>query len=135
MPPRSAADILHDLFCRFLHRPGFLSHLRSLKGYDEPEILPYSTRRNCLIGADAGQRPGQGQKSQSLEWEETKPGRISNIQANLGGCRGRDLLMPVRDSACSHSPSNMRSAITRNSCSRSTRGLRIISALLGGGSS
>src|SRR5580692_3496485 len=54
MPPRSAADILHDLFCRFLHRPGFLSHLRSLKGYDEPEILPYSTRRNCLIGADAG---------------------------------------------------------------------------------
>jgi hypothetical protein len=26
-----------------------------LKGYDEPEILPYSTRRNCLIGADAGQ--------------------------------------------------------------------------------
>jgi hypothetical protein len=25
-----------------------------LKGYDEPEILPYSTRRNCLIGADAG---------------------------------------------------------------------------------
>src|SRR5580704_10094719 len=58
MPPRSAADILHDLFCRFLHRPGFLSHLRSFKGYDEPEILPYSTRRNCLIGADAGHMPG-----------------------------------------------------------------------------
>jgi hypothetical protein len=33
-------------------------------------------------------RPDQGQKSQSLEWEETKPERISNIQANLGGCRG-----------------------------------------------
>src|SRR5580704_11145224 len=54
MPPRHAADVLHDLFCRFLHRPGFQSHLRSLKGYDEPEILPSSTRRNCLIGADAG---------------------------------------------------------------------------------
>src|SRR6202035_2564454 len=54
MPPRRAADVLHDLFCRFLHRPGFLSHLRSFKGYDEPEILPSSTRRICLIGADAG---------------------------------------------------------------------------------
>src|SRR4029077_3582798 len=56
MPPRRAADVLHDLFCRFLHRPGFLSHLRSLQGYDEPEILPSSTRRICLIGADAGQQ-------------------------------------------------------------------------------
>src|SRR3984893_10222136 len=55
MPPRRAADVLHDLFCRFLHQPGFLSHLRSLKGYDEPEILPSSTRRICLIGADPGQ--------------------------------------------------------------------------------
>src|SRR5438046_10718827 len=27
MPPRRAADVLHDLFCRFLHRPGFLSCL------------------------------------------------------------------------------------------------------------
>jgi hypothetical protein len=25
-----------------------------LKGYDEPEILPSSTRPICLIGADAG---------------------------------------------------------------------------------
>jgi hypothetical protein len=30
------------------------THLRSLKGYDEPEILPSSTRQICLIGADAG---------------------------------------------------------------------------------
>src|SRR2546422_2809250 len=62
MPPRRAADILHDLFCRLLHRPGFLSHLRSLKGYDEPEILPSSTRRICLIGADAG-HPSQISRS------------------------------------------------------------------------
>src|SRR4029077_18442034 len=48
-------DVFHDLFRRFLHRPGFLSHLRSWKGYDEPEILPSSTRQICLIGADAGQ--------------------------------------------------------------------------------
>jgi len=36
-------------------RPGFLSHLRSFNGYDGPEILPFSTRPICLIGADAGQ--------------------------------------------------------------------------------
>src|SRR6202047_895216 len=53
-PPRHAADVLHDLFRRFLHRPGFLSHLRSLKGYDEPEILPSSTRPICLMGAGVG---------------------------------------------------------------------------------
>ena len=33
------------------------THLRSLTGYDEPEILPSSTRPICLIGADAGQQP------------------------------------------------------------------------------
>src|SRR5207253_7236105 len=51
----NAADFLHDLPCRFLPRPGFLSHLRSFNGYDGPEILPSSTRPFCLIGADAGQ--------------------------------------------------------------------------------
>src|SRR5271157_1016140 len=44
LPPRRTADGLYDLLCRFLRRPGFLSHLRSLKGYDEPEILPFSIR-------------------------------------------------------------------------------------------
>jgi hypothetical protein len=34
-------------------------------------------------------RPDQGQESQSLEWGETKPESISNIQANLGGRGGR----------------------------------------------
>src|ERR1700747_1883179 len=43
MPPRRTADVLYDLFCRFLHRPGFLSNLRSLQGYDEPGIFPSST--------------------------------------------------------------------------------------------
>ena len=38
----------------FLNRPGFLSHLRSLKGYDEPEILPTSNCQICLTGADVG---------------------------------------------------------------------------------
>jgi hypothetical protein len=50
-----AADLFHKLLCRFLHRPGFLSHLRSFNGYDGPEILPSSTRPFCLIGADAEQ--------------------------------------------------------------------------------
>src|SRR6202023_2658197 len=54
LPACRPPDVFHDLFRRFLHRPGFLSHLRSLKGYDEPEILPSSTRPICLIGADAG---------------------------------------------------------------------------------
>jgi hypothetical protein len=31
------------------------SHLRSLKGYDEPEILPSSTHPICLMSADGGQ--------------------------------------------------------------------------------
>src|ERR1700675_1451858 len=55
LPACRPPDVFHNLFRRFLHRPGFLSHLRSLKGYDEPEILPSSTRPICLIGADAGQ--------------------------------------------------------------------------------
>src|SRR5712671_6720159 len=55
LPACRPPDVFHDLFRRFLHRPRFLSHLRSLKGYDEPEILPSSTRPICLIGADGGQ--------------------------------------------------------------------------------
>src|SRR5436190_8362201 len=54
LPPRSAPDLLHNLLCRFLNRPGFLPHLRSFNGYDGPEILPSSTQPICLIGADAG---------------------------------------------------------------------------------
>src|SRR5205085_7778762 len=55
LPPRGAPNLLHNLLCRFLNRPGFLSHLRSFNGYDGPEILPSSTQPICLIGADAGQ--------------------------------------------------------------------------------
>ena len=46
---RDAADALHDLFSQSLCRPGFLSHLRFLKAYDEPEILPSSTCRFANI--------------------------------------------------------------------------------------
>src|SRR5215471_9063172 len=42
LPPGGAADLPDDLLRRFLHRPGFLSHLRSFNGYDGPEILPSS---------------------------------------------------------------------------------------------
>src|SRR5262249_58221271 len=58
--PRCTADGLQDLCRRFFHRPRFLSHLRSLKNYDEPEILPSSTRPICLTRADGGQAPGCG---------------------------------------------------------------------------
>src|SRR5439155_2169453 len=54
LPPRDAPNLLHNLLCRFLNRPGFLSHLRSFNGYDGPEILPSSTQPICLMGADAG---------------------------------------------------------------------------------
>jgi hypothetical protein len=38
---------------------GFLSHLRSLRRYDEPEILHFSLIPICLANADAGQpQPG-----------------------------------------------------------------------------
>jgi len=37
---RGSTDVLNNLLGRFLHRPGFLAHLRSLDGYDDPEILP-----------------------------------------------------------------------------------------------
>jgi molecular chaperone DnaK len=54
LAPGDAADLLYNLLSRFLHRPGFLSHLRSFNGYGGPEILPSSTRPLCLICADAG---------------------------------------------------------------------------------
>src|SRR5262249_45934062 len=52
--PGGTACLLDNLLGRLLHRPGFLSHLRSFNGYDGPEILPSSTSPFCLIGADAG---------------------------------------------------------------------------------
>src|SRR5262249_14697240 len=52
--PRRATDLLHHFGRRFFLRHGFLSHLRSLKGYDEPEILPSSTHPICLMSADGG---------------------------------------------------------------------------------
>ena len=37
-----------------LRRPGLLSHLHSLIGYDEPEILPSKYPSNCLAMTDGG---------------------------------------------------------------------------------
>jgi hypothetical protein len=55
VPPGRAPNVFHDLCRRFFRRHGFLSHLRSLRGYDEPEILPSSIHPICLKGADGGQ--------------------------------------------------------------------------------
>jgi hypothetical protein len=41
-----------------------------LKGYDEPEILPSSTRPICLIGADAGHQ-GTENASATLAYQCT----------------------------------------------------------------
>src|SRR3954470_6546560 len=54
---RRAADVLYKLFGRPVRCPGFLSHLRSLNGYDEPEILLSSPHRFCPMSADAGHIP------------------------------------------------------------------------------
>ena len=52
---RVARDIFHHWFCRRFVRPGFLSHLRALISYDEPEIFPLQMTRFCLTSADGGQ--------------------------------------------------------------------------------
>src|SRR6187401_2159540 len=36
------------------------------KGYDEPEILPSSSRRICLIGADAGHSHAPGREPEGI---------------------------------------------------------------------
>jgi hypothetical protein len=54
---RGAANIAHQLFGWHPRGRGggFLAHLHSPRGYDEPEILRYSNRPFGPIGADAGQ--------------------------------------------------------------------------------
>jgi predicted outer membrane protein len=42
------------------------THLRSLKRYDEPEILPSSIRQICLIGADGEQSKAAADKRAEL---------------------------------------------------------------------
>jgi hypothetical protein len=53
---RRPADRTHMLFSR-LRRPEFLSHLRSLAGYDEPETLRSQAPSKCLAIAHGGQAP------------------------------------------------------------------------------
>src|ERR1700730_17254366 len=58
MPPRRAADILHDLFCKFLRPPGFLSHLRSSQGYDARNPCNLTSCASDIVGdAVEGERP------------------------------------------------------------------------------
>jgi hypothetical protein len=45
------------LFARF-GAIGFLSHLRSLRRYNEPEILHFALTSICRANADAGQLTG-----------------------------------------------------------------------------
>ena len=49
--PRRPANVLDMLLGRFF-RPGFSSHLRYLKGYDEPKILRYAKPVKCPKVAD-----------------------------------------------------------------------------------
>src|SRR5262249_27686001 len=53
--PRRPPNVSDDLFGGRLCRPGFLSHLRSSIGYDEPEILLSSPHSFCPIRADVEQ--------------------------------------------------------------------------------
>src|SRR6476619_2081044 len=54
LAPCGATDLFDDLFRRFLHPLGLLSHLRSFTGDDEPLTLSSSTGLLCLTGVDAG---------------------------------------------------------------------------------
>ena len=51
---RRPADVLDDLFGRQVGGPGISVSSSLLAGYDEPEILPSSSRQICLTGADVG---------------------------------------------------------------------------------
>ena len=53
-PAGCPADIPYMLFARS-GPVGFLSHLRSLRRYNEQEILHFSLTQICLVNADAGQ--------------------------------------------------------------------------------
>jgi hypothetical protein len=56
---RGAANITDQLFGRPPPRGwggGFLTHLDSPRGYDEPEFLRYSNCQFRLMGADGGHR-------------------------------------------------------------------------------
>lgn len=55
LPPRGTPDVSDRVLSELRRRTGFLTHLRSEKGYDEPEILPYSNRQLSLMVDDAGQ--------------------------------------------------------------------------------
>jgi hypothetical protein len=55
-----------------LDQNGYSSSL--LEGYDEPEILPSSTRPICLMGADVGQPQNRINNSNWLtKWRLTSP--------------------------------------------------------------
>jgi len=54
--PRAAADVFHVRFGRLV-RHGIPSHLRSPKGYDEPEFLRSRAPSICLEAADGGRKP------------------------------------------------------------------------------
>src|SRR5262249_47147920 len=73
--PRRATDLLHHFCRRFFLQHGFLSHLRSLEGYDEPEILPSSTHPICLMSADGGQCAASAHSRVMMLWTAPPPAR------------------------------------------------------------
>jgi hypothetical protein len=89
---RGAANITHQLFG--LHTSGwdggFLAHLHSPWGYDEPEILRYLNRQFGPIGADTGQAAPSTAASTLINAPSgraisIKPvGEIANAGAGLG---------------------------------------------------
>src|SRR5262249_17512836 len=93
--PRRATDLLHDFSRRFFLRHGFLSHLRSMEGYDEPEILPSSTHPICLMSTDGGQSASATSTSQARCHEARNPRSIDNMFGVALG-RGRCAISGLR---------------------------------------
>ena len=62
LAPCRAPDITDRLLSAARTGGPFLSHLRSLTGYDEPETLSYAISSICPIGADGAQRLQRGRR-------------------------------------------------------------------------
>ena len=79
---RGAANIAHQLFSWHTGGwgRGFLAHLHSPWGYDEPEILRYSNRHFGPIGADDGQEDARDALARlDPLWEELFPAEQQRI--------------------------------------------------------
>src|SRR3974390_1570193 len=83
---RRAANLADVLLSRF-RRHRFLSHLRSLTGYDEPEILPSQNPSICLAIADGEQLIPSLRQSSAMLTSPRRPSSTMRIFSSAECCR------------------------------------------------